>query len=259
MNLEVKNLNYSYHQHEVLKDISFEVDENNLLCILGPNGAGKSTMFKCILHLLKGYDGEILLDGENLKGYKAQQLAKKIAYVPQSNNPVFNYSVSEMILMGTTSQFSMMSKPSKSQLKIVDECLEKIDIAYLKDRDFMNLSGGERQLVLIARALAQQAKIIVMDEPTSDLDYGNQIKVLNTVKKLSREGYIIIQSTHNPDQAFLYADKVLALYNKEVLAFGSPREIISSGLIKQLYKVDVELNSLYDDKIRVCVPKCLII
>ena len=123
----------------------------------------------------------------------------------------------------------------------------------------MNLSGGERQLVLIARALAQQAKIIVMDEPTSDLDYGNQIKVLNTVKKLSKEGYIIIQSTHNPDQAFLYADKVLALYNKEVLAFGSPREIISSGLIKQLYKVDVELNSLYDDKIRVCVPKCLII
>lgn len=259
MILEVKNLNYGYGHHKVLNDISFEVEENTLLCILGPNGAGKSTMFKCILHLLKGYDGEILLDGKNLKGYKIQQLAKKIAYVPQSHNPVFNYSVAEMILMGTTSQFSMMSKPSKRQLEIVDKCLEKIDIAYLKDRDFMNLSGGERQLVLIARALAQQAKIIVMDEPTSDLDYGNQIKVLNTVKKLSKEGYIIIQSTHNPDQAFLYADKVLALYDKEVLAFGSPREIINSGLIKQLYKVDVELNSLYDDKIRVCVPKCLII
>lgn len=259
MILEVKNLNYGYGNHKVLNDISFKVEENTLLCILGPNGAGKSTMFKCILHLLKGYDGEILLDGENIKKYKTQQLAKKIAYVPQSHNPIFSYSVTEMILMGTTSHFSIMSKPSKEQLKIVDKCLEKIDIAYLKDRDFMRLSGGERQLVLIARALAQQAKIIVMDEPTSDLDYGNQIKVLNTVKKLSKEGYIIIQSTHNPDQAFLYADKVLALHDKKVIAFGSPRKIVDSGLIKQLYKVDVELNSLYDDKIRVCVPKCLIV
>lgn len=259
MNLEVKNFSYSYHNHEVLKNISFNVDENTLLCILGPNGVGKSTMFKCILHLLKKYEGQILLDGENLKKYTPVELAKKIAYVPQSHNPVFNYSVFEMVLMGTTAQFSMMSKPSKRQKKIAEECLEKIEISYLKDRKFINLSGGERQLVLIARALAQQAKIIIMDEPTSDLDYGNQIKVLNTVKKLSKEGYIIIQSTHNPDQAFLYADKVLALYNKEMIAFGTPREIMSSNLIKKLYKVDVELNSLYDDKVRVCVPKCLIV
>lgn len=259
MLLEVKDLTYSYRSIKVLDKVSFAVEDSELLCILGPNGAGKSTMFKCILQLLKDYKGEILLDNKKLKEYKIRELARKVAYIPQSHNPVFSYSVTEMVLMGTTSQNSPLSKPSKSQINIVEESLEKIGISYLKDRSFVNLSGGERQLVLIARALAQKAKILIMDEPTSDLDYGNQIRVLNTVKELTREGYTIIQSTHNPDQAFLYADKVLALYNHKVLSFGTPKYIINSGLIKKLYNVDVELNSLYDDKIRICIPKSAII
>ncbi|WP_018590976.1 ABC transporter ATP-binding protein [Terrisporobacter glycolicus] len=259
MLLEVKDLTYSYRNIKVLDKVSFAVEDSELLCILGPNGAGKSTMFKCILQLLKDYKGEILLDNKKLKEYKIRELARKVAYIPQSHNPVFSYSVTEMVLMGTTSQNSPLSKPSKSQINIVEESLEKIGISYLKDRSFVNLSGGERQLVLIARALAQNAKILIMDEPTSDLDYGNQIRVLNIVKELTREGYTIIQSTHNPDQAFLYADKVLALYNHKVLSFGTPKYIINSGLIKKLYNVDVELNSLYDDKIRICIPKSAII
>jgi len=259
MVLEVKDLTYSYRDIKVLDKVSFAVKDSELLCILGPNGAGKSTMFKCILQLLKGYKGEILLDNKKLKEYKIQELARKVAYIPQSHNPVFSYSVTEMVLMGTTSQNSPLSKPTRSQINIVEESLEKIGISYLKDRSFVNLSGGERQLVLIARALAQKTKILVMDEPTSDLDYGNQIRVLNTVKELTREGYTIIQSTHNPDQAFLYADKVLALYKHKVLSFGTPKYIINSGLIKKLYNVDVELNSLYDDKIRICIPKSAII
>ncbi|WP_343342406.1 ABC transporter ATP-binding protein [Terrisporobacter petrolearius] len=259
MVLEVKELTYSYRNIKVLDKVSFAIKDSELLCILGPNGAGKSTMFKCILQLLKGYKGEILLDNKKLKEYKIQELARKVAYIPQSHNPIFSYSVTEMVLMGTTSQNSLLSKPTKSQINIVEESLEKIGISYLKDRSFVNLSGGERQLVLIARALAQKAKILVMDEPTSDLDYGNQIRVLNTVKELTRQGYTIIQSTHNPDQAFLYADKVLALYNHKVLSFGTPKYIINSGLIKKLYNVDVELNSLYDDKIRICIPKSAII
>jgi len=259
MVLEVKDLTYSYRNIKVLDKVSFAVKNSELLCILGPNGAGKSTMFKCILQLLKGYKGEILLDNKKLKEYKIQELARIVAYIPQSHNPVFSYSVTEMVLMGTASQNSPLSKPTKSQINIVEESLEKIGISYLKDRSFVNLSGGERQLVFIARALAQKAKILVMDEPTSDLDYGNQIRVLNTVKELTKEGYTIIQSTHNPDQAFLYADKVLALYNHKVLSFGTPKYIINSGLIKKLYNVDVELNSLYDDKIRICIPKSAII
>lgn len=259
MILEVKDLSYSYNNHTVLKKVSFTVKDSDLLCILGPNGAGKSTMFRCILQLLKGYMGKILLDGKNLKEYRIQELARKIAYIPQLHNPVFNYSVIEMVLMGTTSQISSMSRPSKKQMKIAEESLDKIGISYLKNRQFINLSGGERQLVLIARALAQRAKILVMDEPTSGLDYGNQIRVLNTIKELTKDGYIIVQSTHNPDQAFLYADKVLALCNHEILAFGTPKYIINSGLIKKLYNVDVELSSLYDDKIRVCIPKSVII
>ena len=257
--IEVRNLSKQYNDKKVVHDVSLKIQKGKITSFIGPNGAGKSTMFKCILQLLKDYNGEILLDNKNLKNYKIQELSRKVAYIPQYHNPVFSYSVTEMVLMGTTSQISPMSKPSKEQIKIVEESLDKIGISYLKDRNFINLSGGERQLVLIARALAQRAKILVMDEPTSDLDYGNQIRVLNTVKQLTKEGYIIIQSTHNPDQAFLYADKVLALYNHKVLDFGTPKYIINSGLIKKLYNVDVELNSLYDDKIRICIPKSVII
>lgn len=252
--ITVSGLTCGYGSHPVLKDVSFSVGENTLLCVLGPNGVGKSTMFKCILRLLTKYDGSITVNGADTKKLSPKELASMVAYIPQSHTPTFNYSVLDMVLMGTSAQGSFFASPNRKQREFAINAMEMMGISHLMDRGYLHLSGGERQLVLIARAVAQQAKILIMDEPTSNLDYGNQIRVLNAVKQLTQNGYTIIQSTHNPDQAFLYADEVLALRRNTKSAYGKPKDLISEGMIQELYGIDVKLNSLYDDKIRVCIP-----
>ena len=254
MSLVVKNLNFNYGSRRVLKDISFQVPKGVLVCVLGANGVGKSTLFRCILALNDKYEGEIYIDEEPVKKFSVKELAKRVAFIPQSHAPTFNYKVIDIVLMSTTAYLDRFSSPGKAQRKIAEEALERVGISYLANRGYEQISGGERQLVLIARALAQKTKIIVMDEPTSSLDYGNQIRVLSQIKQLAVEGYTIIQSTHHPDQAFLYADKTLVLYNGSVLRYGETKDIINEGIIKKIYGINVELNSLYDDMLRVSVP-----
>ena len=258
MSIEVVNLSFSYGDRPILKQVSFAAQENQLLSILGANGVGKSTLFRCMLGLLKGYSGEILLHGKNLKTMSIMEIANSVAYIPQSHYPSFNYSVFDMVLMGTTHQVSMISKPGKKQLQLVEQALERLGISHLKNRGYIHISGGERQLVLMARALVQQAKILILDEPTANLDYGNQIRVLNQIKSLAKEGYTIIQSTHNPDQTFLFSDTVMAMKNGKIAAWGQPGDIFTEDLIRNLYAAEVTINSLYDDRVRVCIPKCAI-
>ncbi len=257
MSIEVKNLSFSYGENQVLEDISFISEHNQLLSVLGPNGVGKTTLFRCILGLLTDYEGQILLDGVDIKGLGVGEMAKLIAYIPQLHYPSFNYSVFDMVLMGTAVQISPLSTPGIKQKELVETALKRLGIYHLKERGFTKISGGERQLVLLARALAQEAKILVMDEPTSNLDFGNQIRVLTEVKSLTEEGYTIIQSTHNPDQTFLFSDRVLAVKDGKVLAYGAPAEIYTEELIYQLYGVEVEIESLYSDQARVCIPKSI--
>lgn len=259
MSIEVSDLCFSYGENQVLDYVSFKADNNQLLSILGPNGVGKTTLFRCILGLLSGYSGQILLDGIDIKGLGAREMAKLIAYIPQFHYPSFNYSVFDMVLMGTSIQVSAISSPGVKQKKLVEKALERLGIDHLKNRGFTRISGGERQLVLLARALVQEAKILVMDEPTSNLDYGNQIRVLAEVKSLAKEGYTIIQSTHNPDQTFLFSDQVMAMKDGKVLAWGTPSEIYSKSLIYDLYGVEVEMESLYHDLVRVCIPKSILV
>jgi iron complex transport system ATP-binding protein len=163
-----------------------------------------------------------------------------------------------MVLMGTTSQVSNISSPGPKQRELVMASLERMGITHLFNRSYNFISGGERQLVLISRALAQQAKILVMDEPTANLDYGNQMRVLDQIKSLSKEGYTIILSTHNPDQSYLFADRILALNGGKLIADGTPKDIITTELIRTLYNVDITVESLHDDNIRFCVPNSLI-
>lgn len=257
MKLEVKNLSFSYGERKVLKDIDFVVECGELLSVLGPNGVGKSTLFRCMLGLLEPAQGEILIDGKSTGQMDARQLAEYIAYIPQSHNPAFNYTVLDMVLMGTTARLGNFCAPGVKQRQRAEAALERLGIKHLKDRGYANISGGERQLVLIARAMVQQARILVMDEPSANLDYGNRIRVMQTVKELVDEGYGVIQSTHDPDQAFLYSDKILALCDGQVLAWGAPGEIVCDSLISRLYGVDVEVCSLWEDQIRVCVPQKL--
>lgn len=253
--MEVKNLSFSYGERQVLKDVSFSAEYGQILSVLGPNGVGKSTLFRCMLGLMKPQNGEVLMDGTSVQAMNARELSRRVAYIPQSHNPVFNYSVLDMVLMGTTAQMGGFSSPGRVQVDQAKETLERLGIGELAGRGYGNLSGGERQLVLIARAMVQNAKIMIMDEPSSSLDYGNRHRVMETVRELGRDGYGIVQSTHDPDQAYLYSDKILALYDGKVLAFGTPEETIQNEVISKLYGVDVEVCSLREDSVRVCIPK----
>lgn len=238
MGITVENLSFGYGKKQVLQDISFQVQEGELLALLGPNGVGKTTLFRCILGIHnKKYKGSVLLNGKNIRSFKQKELAHLIAYIPQTHGHVFQYSVKDMVLMGTSHQVSSFSIPGKKELEAAEVAMKRVGVEKFAEKNYAHLSGGEQQLVLIARALAQQAKILIMDEPTSSLDYGNQARVMEQVYELSQEGYTVIVSTHNPQHAFWYAKKVLALKDGKVAAFGMPEEVLSEELVHNLYGV----------------------
>ena len=258
MSITVENLSFSYNEIPVLKNVSFSASDGELLAVLGPNGVGKSTLFKCILGLLSGYSGKAYINGQDCAKLSSRQLSQLIAYIPQSHYPSFNYSMLDMVLMGVTSQLGTFSSPGKEHIKQAEEAMEQLGILHLKNRGYTQVSGGERQLALIARAITQKAKVLIMDEPASNLDYGNQMRVIQEVKRLTADGYTIIESTHNPDQAFMSADRILAIHNGTVIADGMPTNVINSELIKKLYGVDVDILSAANDKIRFCVPTSIL-
>ena len=241
MKLSVAHLSFRYGSRAVLEDVSFEACEGELLCVLGPNGVGKSTLFKCTLGLLPDYEGQILLNGADAAKLSPRGRADLVAYIPQNHAPAFNYSVFDVALMGTTHELPAFASPGSRQREGAMRALEQLGIAELAQRGFAHLSGGEQQLALIARALAQQARILIMDEPTANLDYGNQLRVLERVRALSREGYAVLLSTHNPQHALMYADRILALRCGRAIANGPPEDTLTEELIKLLYGVDTRL------------------
>ena len=241
--LTLEQISFAYGAHEVLHDVSFSVREGQFLSVLGPNGVGKSTLFRCILGLLSPNAGTIRLSGTNIRQLSAKQLARHIAYIPQTHYPSFRYSVFDMVLMGTTHRVETFSAPKESERELAKNALKEMHIEDLSCRIYSDLSGGEQQLVLIARALAQGSPILLMDEPTASLDYGNQLRVLSCVKSLTKEGRTVIVSTHNPQHALLYADSVLALKDGSVLAFGQTDEVVTETLLQSLYGVETKLVS----------------
>ena len=254
MSIEVKNLSFSYGDRPVLHDISFSVGNGEFLSILGPNGVGKSTLFRCVLGLLSGYTGSVSVDGTDARTFSIREAAKHIAYIPQSSHSIFNYSVFDIVLMGRTSGLSTFRSPGKKDKELCQWAMEKVGITRLQDRCFHRLSGGEQQLVLIARALVQKAPVLMLDEPTANLDFGNQLLVLEQARSLAREGYTVIQTTHHPEQSYMYSDRILAIQKGRVLTEGKPKEVLTEQTIRALYGVDVEIVSLYHDSARICIP-----
>ena len=254
MSIEVKHLSFSYGHRPVLHDISFRAEKGEFLSILGPNGVGKTTLFRCVLGLLSGYTGQVLVDGVDARQFNAREAAKHIAYIPQSSRSVFNYSVFDIVLMGRTSGLHPFRSPGKKDKELCHWALEKVGIPHLRDRCFHRLSGGEQQLVLIARALVQKAPILMLDEPTANLDFGNQLLVLEQARSLAREGYTVIQTTHHPEQSYMYSDRILALRKGRVLTEGTPKDVLTEETIRALYGVDVQVVSLYHDSARICIP-----
>ena len=241
MTLTVNDLSYGYIRGvPVLEGVSFAAEKGELLSVLGPNGAGKSTLFRCLLGGIDGYSGSIELDGREVRGLSRRELAARIAYIPQIHRPTFGYSVLDTALMGLTRELSPFRSPSAEQEKRAMEALEQVGAAHLRERNFAHLSGGEQQLVLIARALAQKAEVLMMDEPTSALDYGNQLRILQMVRRLAAQGYTVILSTHNPQHALTFATTLLALHGGTAAAWGRPAQVLTPELMETLYGVRAE-------------------
>ena len=255
--MEISNLSYSYDgETRTLKNIDFRAYQGQLVALIGPNGAGKSTLFKCILKFLKDYEGNIFLEGHDMKEMSRAQIAKKIAYIPQTTVPVFNYSVLDIVLMGLTGGLKLLETPKQKHIEKAEAVLDSLGVLHLRNRGFARISGGERQLVLLARAIIQDAEILVMDEPTANLDYGNQFRVMERIRGLVSDGFTVILSTHNPEHALLFAEKAFVLQDGEVKAAGPSREVLTAELMEQLYGVQVNLidTEFEGEQARVCVP-----
>ncbi|MGI6727209.1 MAG: ABC transporter ATP-binding protein [Anaerovoracaceae bacterium] len=259
MMLKVDGLSFYYNKEKpVLKNISFRLDSHDILCLLGPNGTGKTTLLRCLLSLNKSKSGKIEINGINLTEASTKKRAQIMSYVPQAANMVFPYEAEEIVLMGRVAHLTMGSSPTISDRKIVNQTMKKLGIEHLKHKFFNQMSGGEKQLVLVARALAQQSKILIMDEPTANLDFNNQIKILQTAKSLADEGYAILMTSHFPDHAFLACNKVGLMRDGIIMALGYPGDIVTTENLTKLYQTPICVSETTlgrtGSKTKVCVP-----
>ena len=241
MSLTVENLSFAYGKQPVLQGVTFTAQAGELLAVLGPNGVGKTTLFKCVMGLERRYAGRITAGGTDLASLSPRERAHRVAAIPQVHPLSFRYSAFDMVLMGTSHTLSPFAVPGEKERSAARGAMARVNIQHLAERPFDQLSGGEQQLVFIARALAQQAKILLMDEPTSSLDYGNRLLVLGVARDLARAGYTVLLSTHDPQHALWFADKALALKDGRVLALGAPAEIVTPELLLSLYGRQIEL------------------
>ncbi len=241
MILEVKDLGFKYHNNRLIfHDVNFNVDSGEILSILGPNGSGKSTLLNCIANLYKPLSGEILLNGCPISKMNLRHIAQIIGYVPQIHIPTYAFTVREFTVMGRTPYIGAFKTPGRTDYKIADRALEQLGISHLKNKAYTEISGGERQLVLIARVITQQPKIILLDEPTAHLDYGNQHRTIQLIRQLADEGYALIMTTHNPEHAIILNGKVAILNRKGVLGIGQSVEAINSNTLSDLYGLSIK-------------------
>jgi iron complex transport system ATP-binding protein len=243
--LLLKNVSSGYRGHLVDDGVSFSVAFGTAVCLLGANGCGKTTLLKTILGLLPLQSGEIELNGKALALWTRPTLAQFIAYVPQATQAVFPFTAEEVVLMGRASRLKWFETPGKRDRAIALHAMATLGIEALAKRPFTKLSGGERQLVLIARALCQEAKVLLLDEPTASLDFGNQLRVLEGLKNLRNEGVTILMTTHQPRHAERLADKILLMKHGKLCGEGSPEEKLTPRTLSEVY--DIELNYLQDE------------
>lgn len=250
MRLEIEGLEFSYQQEDVLKNIELKLDEGEILGIIGPNGSGKSTLLKCINGILKPDRGDIWLNGKDLAEFSSNEMAQNIGYVPQKENRKFPATVFDTILMGRKPYISW--KPTEKDLTIVSEIIDMLYLDSISMRDVNRLSGGQRQKVMIGRALAQQPKVMLLDEPTSDLDLKHQLEVLNVVKDQVIQGISAMIAIHDLSLAGRYCDKVVMLDQGRIFDAGG-LEILTPKNIESVYDVKVSVKEHYGR--RLVVPE----
>jgi iron complex transport system ATP-binding protein len=257
MRLEAQHLSYAYEpQKTVLHDVSLEVDPGETLYILGRNGGGKTTLLHCLAGLIKPDTGRVKLANKTLDQYTAIERAQRIGLIPQMHTPAFAYSVREMVMMGRAPHLGWLDSPAQEDQAIVEEALEQVGLYELRDRPYTEISGGERQLVLIARGLAQKCNILLMDEPTAHLDLSNQHRILEIINQLCNQGLSFIISSHAPNDALTYADNVLLLNSGWVTVYGPPQETLTEPLLSSVYGIRTEV--IYDWETGVPTPRAVV-
>ena len=246
-------LGFGYGAKVVGRDVDLEVRPGEVLCLLGPNGSGKTTLFKTMLGLIAPQTGEVRVGGAPIASLSRQEVARRTAFVPQAHAAHFPFRVLDMVVMGRTAHLGLFASPTREDRRKALDALESLGIADLAEAEYTRISGGQRQLALIARALAQDAPAIVMDEPTASLDFGNQVVVLSEVKRLAAKGLAVLLSTHDPDHAFSIGDRVALLDRGRLIAQGSPHDVLTPERLRAVYGVSVAVERLSQGQ-TVCAP-----
>ncbi len=233
--LSARQLCIGYGHKLIGSHIDLDLQLGQIVCLLGPNGSGKSTLFKSLLGLIPLLGGQVVLQGRDLKLWSRPQLAKTMAYVPQASDGVFAFQALEMVLMGRSAFIGHFGAPSKQDRILAHQALERLGIESLAHRPYTQLSGGEQQLVLLARALVQEPKVLILDEPTASLDFGNQLRVLQHIKALKQQGLAIFLCTHQPEHARRVADTVILFKKGQVVAQGPTASCLRVETLAELY------------------------
>ena len=242
--LSVQNLAFSYPgvpARPIFREVSFSVNPSDVFCLLGPNGTGKSTLLKCVSNVLQGWHGTILLGDKDISRLRPAEVAKGIAYVPQNQVSAFPFLVHDIVVMGRAPHLNVFSSPTQRDREIARTAMETVGILHLAERPCTMLSGGEWQLTLIARALAQEPRVMVLDEPTSHLDMGNQVRILRVIRSLAEKGLGIVMASHFPDHAFVAATEAAILDDGLMIRKGPPDEVITAENLGKAYGIEVKV------------------
>lgn len=257
MLLELEDVRGGYGSGDVVKGVSCSACAGEILCLVGPNGCGKTTLFRLMLGSLPLSGGKIQIDGRDIGKLSPRELANLIAYIPQYHAPVFSYTVLEVVLMGRASHFSSFELPKAVDREAAFEALEKVNALHLANKKYTALSGGQRQLILIARAICQSAKVFVMDEPAANLDYANHQLLMKVIRDLAEKGYCIVISTHSPEHPFAIGSKVLLMKEGKVAGFGSPGKVITPRSLEMVYGIEMDVitaRDRYGAERTICLP-----
>ncbi len=257
MELEAQNLSHAYMPGRlVVRDISLKVEEGEIVYVLGRNGSGKTTLLSCLSGILRPSHGEVLLGGASIFNYAPVERARQVGLIPQIHVPVFAYSVREMVLMGRVPHLGLFGSPGRADYEIADEALANVGISHLGDNPYTDISGGERQLVMIARGLAQQCRILLMDEPDAHLDPKNQARVFEMITRLAGQGLSFAIASHSPNNALIYADRVLLMKDGRAVASGPAPETLTESMLSAAYSMDTEV--IYERNNGIRVPRAIL-